>query len=70
MSIKKSIGEINLRLGMGSGERTDFDVTVEFANWDELYENPFPPYTKDLLSAVPIPNLRKAAPVILWRIMR
>ena len=29
---------------------------VELADSDELYENPLHPYTKALLSAIPIPN--------------
>jgi peptide/nickel transport system ATP-binding protein len=31
---------------------------VEFTNWKELYENPLMPYTRALLSAVPIPDPR------------
>lgn len=34
-------------------------VMVEMADRDELYENPLHPYTKSLLSAVPIPDPKK-----------
>lgn len=29
---------------------------MEIADWDELYENPWHPYTQSLLSAVPVPD--------------
>lgn len=31
---------------------------VELSNWQEIYDNPLHPYTKALLSAIPIPNPR------------
>ncbi|MCC3376694.1 ABC transporter ATP-binding protein [Cohnella sp. REN36] len=39
---------------------------VEVADSDELYDNPLHPYTKALLSAIPIPDPRAANARIVW----
>jgi len=50
LSVVKYISNVIMVMYLGQ--------TVEMASSDELFKNPLHPYTKALLSAIPIPNIR------------